>query len=802
MWALLVGVLAMLAVPAEAVDPTNDPNYEAFVVTDKDKCAEGLPYGREYIDRYSKVPKVSTLYANVMHTAWEQVLDPGDGTGIVYITWTFSDELTMAHRFYRASKYGESVTWTVTYGSNTYTLKGSWRWTSNPGTDYLTRFGGTGTAFSGDDGAWGAAVSKAVDGDANAPTDFWGQANFDGSDSGCDKIYYGSDTGTVKTLLINRIFVKVNSVDPDDISSEWVKGDYGGYDPASDTVSSYRFKIEGNNDRNLYLYRMDSLTAPTSATDDAFFFGVDVLGDSGNSYLTVDYTPSTALNLVGGHCLVAWQFWVHPTYGFRTETTPSQYCWTKESHDGYGKCTYHTSLNGAVYASTNDESRSLTDLPDGTNTFSVYATDMYGNAEPGLASSFTWTVDTSAPTVSLHQDTALVTETSRTFNWEAGESNSYYKYQIDDGVTSFTTEESMAFAAGSFAVSSCSGTSHSFAVAAIDAVGNVGSYKTKAFTVEPINTALTLDNAAVETTVSGTSATFTVSAVVDTSSTTSFTFQYALDGGVWTKGSSTTFTVAELTDGEHTLAARAIDSSGCKDPSPVELSFFVDSVAPVVVPVWPASPLNAASVVVTGTVEDADPSEVYYKLVTADSDSGYTPAVTSGAAFSIPLDSLTVEGAYTLMVFAVDRAGHTGAVVSWDFTVDFGAPESMVRVGPPSPMRTDETALFVMACSEISCEYMASLDGGAYAAVDGDTLMLTDLAEGMHTLRMYAVDVAGNVDATPAAYTWSVYADDMYASYAGMAYFTVDGYPTDYVAKDVTYNHVDETIDPTTRATK
>jgi len=498
-----------------------------------------------------------------------------------------------------------------------------------------------------------------------------------------------------------------------------------------------------------------------------------------------------------------WQFWVHPTYGFRTETTPSLYCWTKETHDGYGSCSsYYTSLNGAEYSSTDHESKSLSELPDGTNVFSVYGVDMYGNSDPGLASSFSWTVDTSAPSVSLHQATALVTETSRTFTWEAGESNSYYKYQIDDGVTSFTTEESMAFATGSFAVSSCSGTSHSFAVAAIDAVGNVGSYKTKAFTVEPINTALTLDNAAVETTVSGTSATFSVSAVVDTSSTTSFTFQYALDGGAWTKGSSTTFTVAELTDGEHTLAARAIDSSGCKDPTPVELSFSVDSMAPVVVPVWPASPLNAASVVVTGTVEDADPSEVYYKLVTADSDSGYTPAVTSGAAYSIPLDSLTVEGAYTLMVFAVDRAGHTGAVVSWDFTVDFGAPESMVRVGPPSPMRTDETALFVMACSEISCEYMASLDGGAYAAVDGDTLMLTDLAEGIHTLRMYAMDVAGNVDATPASYTWSVYGDDMYASYAGMAYFSVDGYPTDYVAKDVTFNHVDETTDPSSRTAK
>ena len=72
---------------------------------------------------------------------------------------------------------------------------------------------------------------------------------------------------------------------------------------------------------------------------------------------------------------------MHPTYGFRTETTPSLYCWTKETHDGYGSCSsYYTSLNGAEYSSTDHESKSLSELPDGTNVFSVYGVDMYGNS--------------------------------------------------------------------------------------------------------------------------------------------------------------------------------------------------------------------------------------------------------------------------------------------------------------------------------------------------------------------------------------------------------------------------------------
>ena len=40
-----------------------------------------------------------------------------------------------------------------------------------------------------------------------------------------------------------------------------------------------------------------------------------------------------------------------------------------------------------------------------------------------------------------------------------------------------------------------------------------------------------------------------------------------------------------------------------------------------------------------------------------------------------------------------------------------------------------------------------------------DELILENLPVGLHTLKVHAMDSAGNMDLTPAVYTWSVVAD-------------------------------------------
>ena len=117
----------------------------------------------------------------------------------------------------------------------------------------------------------------------------------------------------------------------------------------------------------------------------------------------------------------------------------------------------------------------------------------------------------------------------------------------------------------------------------------------------------------------------------------------------------------------------------------------------------------------------------------------------------------TVEpGPHTLRVRAVDPAGNvdpTPAEYTWT-VVDDTAPDTTITQGPPSrgPGRTGR---FEYASTESGSTFQCSLDGGAYAPCDPEYTV----QPGNHTLRVRAVDPAGNVDPTPAEYTWTVVDD-------------------------------------------
>jgi hypothetical protein len=78
-----------------------------------------------------------------------------------------------------------------------------------------------------------------------------------------------------------------------------------------------------------------------------------------------------------------------------TEHTASIYCWTVESFTQYTGCTFRYSVNGAEFTSTAAASVDMADLPDGTNSVAVYATDVYGNHDSALTNTFTWTIGAS-----------------------------------------------------------------------------------------------------------------------------------------------------------------------------------------------------------------------------------------------------------------------------------------------------------------------------------------------------------------------------------------------------------------------
>lgn len=84
---------------------------------------------------------------------------------------------------------------------------------------------------------------------------------------------------------------------------------------------------------------------------------------------------------------------------------------------------------------------------------------------------------------------------------------------------------------------------------------------------------------------------------------------------------------------------------------------------------------------------------------------------------------------------------------------DTTAPETTIDSGP-AVVSSSTTATFTFSSNE-NGTFEASLDGAAFAA-STSPLTLTGLADGSHTLQVRAIDAAGNVDATPASYTWTV----------------------------------------------
>src|SRR5205814_5889063 len=89
--------------------------------------------------------------------------------------------------------------------------------------------------------------------------------------------------------------------------------------------------------------------------------------------------------------------------------------------------------------------------------------------------------------------------------------------------------------------------------------------------------------------------------------------------------------------------------------------------------------------------------------------------------------------------------------------LDTVAPDTTLTGGPSNPTNSS-TASFTFQGTDAGsgiARFECALDTAVMAAC-GSGVTYTALANGSHTFAVRAVDVAGNVDATPATYTWTV----------------------------------------------
>ena len=110
------------------------------------------------------------------------------------------------------------------------------------------------------------------------------------------------------------------------------------------------------------------------------------------------------------------------------------------------------------------------------------------------------------------------------------------------------------------------------------------------------------------------------------------------------------------------------------------------------------------------------------------------------------------EGQHAFFVRAIDKYGHSQGA-SRDFTVDVTPPETQIDSGPPATVGT-ATPTFAFSSNE-SSTFLCRFDQGNFFACE-PPLVAPALANGPHTFEVAAVDAAGNLDQTPAAYAFTV----------------------------------------------
>ncbi|MFZ5443974.1 MAG: Ig-like domain-containing protein, partial [Myxococcota bacterium] len=229
------------------------------------------------------------------------------------------------------------------------------------------------------------------------------------------------------------------------------------------------------------------------------------------------------------------------------------------------------------------------------------------------------------------------------------------------------------------------------------------------------------------------------------------TFECSLDGAAFAACSDpATFT--GLSEGSHTLQVR-YRLGAAFDPTPAAYTWVVDRTAPPAPSV--TTPANGSITTnvrppVTGTAEAGSTVTVFVDGVAV----GTTTANAAGAWSLTPPADLS-NGTHTVRATATDGAGNVSPNSNTNtFTVDTTAPDTLIVAGPPA-LSSSTSATFDFSASEAVLRFECSVDGGAFA-VCADPSTLTGLSQGSHTLAVRAVDLAGNVDPTPASWSWSV----------------------------------------------
>ena len=545
---------------------------------------------------------------------------------------------------------------------------------------------------------------------------------------------------------------QIDSGPPTPTSSVAVAFSFSGSDAGGSGVAGYECRLDSAEAGD-----WKGCSSPqeySGLTDGSHKFEVRAVDQAGNvdgspsvSIWTVDATaPDTAIDS-------------HPSSLSPSATAKLEF--SGSDPGGSGVASYQCRLDSAEAAAwaSCTSPKTYSSLADGSHKFEVRAVDQAGNLDASPAS-FEWTVDTTAPQTqidahpnALSASAAVKLEFSGS---DAGGSGvASYQCRLDSA-------EAAAWASCTSpkTYSSLADGSHKFEVRAVDQAGNLDA--------SPASFEWTVDTTAPQTQIDAHPNALSASAAVklefsgsDAGGSGVASYQCRLDSteaAAWASCTSPK-TYSSLTDGSHKFEVRAVDQAGNLDASPASFEWSVDTTAPQTqIDSGPATPTSSVAAEFSFSGSDTNGSGVAgYECRLDSAEAGDWKACISPKTYS----SLT-DGSHKFEVRAVDQAGNLDASpASFEWTVDTTAPQTQID-SSPSALSASAGAEFEFSGSDTNGSGVASYECRIDSTEASDWKACTSpktyssLTDGSHKFEVRAIDQAGNLDASPASFEWSV----------------------------------------------
>ncbi len=362
------------------------------------------------------------------------------------------------------------------------------------------------------------------------------------------------------------------------------------------------------------------------------------------------------------------------------------------------------------------------DLVEGSHTFSVIPTDPLGRT--GSALTWSWTVDTTAPLVTIISGPIGITnDTTATVEFTSDDPGVALTCALDgDPPVPCTTPVTY---------SDLSDGSHSVTVFATDAAGNTGT-ATQAWVVDATQPLITFTSKPAPI-MKGTSATFAFTLSEPVVGPITCQLDTAIPSDCSSRSASFTKLAANQS---HTFEVTATDLSD--NVGTASYTWFIDKKKPVLTVSGPSGYLSTTTATFTLSSDEAGT----FKCSLDGTKLKKCPATKTYTGLS--------QGPHTFRAKATDLAGNSSPTQSVAYTVDSVAPTVTIDEGPADPT-VETTATFEFSWDDPAASAECSLDG-ALPAPCSSSLTFTDLATGPHEFAVTVSDLAGN--SGTASWTW------------------------------------------------